>query len=201
MTSRLYANSERVWREMYAQAVPVGQLAGRDRYLAGMVPVSALGIYIGPLTKLCQGVGLRSAQQYHHCKGALIQMGCVAQLRRGAAFVQSAWVLLARPSEELFCARVGPIGHPARDHAQRDQHRRDLAEFLVRPPKELAALTRAAGVRDGAELLEFLAALPLRRQRELAIPCLGDAVVGARHRCRWSPEMGEQVHATPAQVS
>jgi hypothetical protein len=71
-----------VWRELFAQAVPVGQLSGPDAYLAELVPPGALGVYIGPLTLLMKGVGLPSASQYHQVKGALVRMGCVCQLRR-----------------------------------------------------------------------------------------------------------------------
>jgi hypothetical protein len=140
---------------MYAQAVPVGQLVGKDAYLAGMVPVGSLGVYLGALTRLCAGVGLPSTAQYHQVKGALVRMGCIAQLRRGTAYRIGAWALLTRPSEELFAQRIGRLDRPAREAAQRRQHERDLQEFLTRPPGscDLQALVRAAGASSGEDLV------------------------------------------------
>jgi hypothetical protein len=119
--SRLYDHCEAVWRAMYAEAIPVGQLSGQDRYLAGMVPLGSLGIWLGALTRLCEGLGLPSTSQYHQVKGALVRMGTIAQLRRGTAHQIGAWALWPSPPKNCgnsgsatraTVAGAGPTGAP-----------------------------------------------------------------------------------------
>jgi hypothetical protein len=197
-SSRLYGHACKVWSAMAEQAVPVAQLRGRDRYLAGMVPVGSYGVFIGSLMHLVEAQGHPSRSTYHYVKNALVRCGCIAQLRRGAGYITGAWALLTRPSEELWEARIGPIGRRgAAEVSQREQHERALLDFLAHPPtsRDLQTLVRAAGASSGEQLVKFLAALPVERQHALGLPCLGDAVVGAAHTCEWSPE---EEHATPA---
>jgi hypothetical protein len=156
-TSKLYENACKVYAAMAAEAVPVDQLAGRDAYLAELVPPGSQGVYLGPLTHLFRGLGLGSAQTYHHVKGALVRMGCIAQLRRGAAYVQSAWVLLDEPTTELFAERIDPGGSPRR--------RRQLAPVV--PATEVIS-------PDG--LAAFLAKTPAGR-----VEALKDMTSGAAY--------------------
>ena len=77
------------------------------------------------------GVSLRASPRWQPLAGmvpvgALVRMGCVGQLRRSAAHVQSAWVLLARPTEELFAERVGATYRSPREPGRRAQHSLDL---------------------------------------------------------------------------
>lgn len=59
-TSKLYEHSERVWREMYRQSLPVEQLDGPDAYLRGLCTPGTLAVFVSPLTLLIKGVGLPS---------------------------------------------------------------------------------------------------------------------------------------------
>jgi hypothetical protein len=154
---------------MHRQSVPVDQLSGPDAYLAELVPVGALGVYVGHLTHLFRGLGLGSAGQYHQLKGVLIRMGTVCQIRRGAAQLISAWALLDEPSEELFADRMGPDAANGRRRRRRHQQAvavpateviapDGLAAFLAKSPagrvEELRAMTSAASYLAVKALVE-----------------------------------------------
>lgn len=58
-------------------------------------------VYEGHLTKLVADLNL-AAPYYTSTKNALIDMGCISQLRRGGGTAQSKWILIMWPTEELF---------------------------------------------------------------------------------------------------
>jgi hypothetical protein len=181
-----FRNALRVWEAMAAEAVPIGALRGRDAYLRGMVPVSCLGVWVGSFVNFVRAQGLASTSQYHETKGHLIAMNCIAQLRRGAGFTPSAWALLQRPTEALWERNIAKLSRAwrTREREIRDAHEAALVEFLRHPPAgELRQVVQAAGARNGSELVSFLAALPVARQRALGLPCLGFHAVGGRHTC------------------
>lgn len=205
---------------MHRQSVPVDQLEGPDAYLAELVPVGSLGVYIGPLTLLIKGQGLPSASQYAQVKGALVHMGTICQLRRGAAYWQGAWALLDEPTEELFTERMGP-------GARQRRRQRQLAPavaateviapdglpaFLAKSPagrvEELRAMTSAASYLAVKALVEEASTSANSQARVAAARTLLalNRDVGGLESDPWA-ELGEEigeglwrVHATPAQV-
>jgi hypothetical protein len=163
---RLLEHCQAVWRAMYAQAIPLAQVAEQDPYTASLCPPDAVAVWVGHTTKLFAEVGLGSASQYHQVRRAMIAMDCLCLLRRGAGSrLQSVWALLAEPTEERMSQRISwPLQQPRqleRTPPTELIEPDDLAAFLAKSPAERAATLRemsAAGaflaVRALAQVVE-----------------------------------------------
>jgi hypothetical protein len=188
--SRLYDQAERVWREMYAQAVPVGQLVGKDAYLAGMVPVGSLGVYLG-----ARGIPGRPDQAVRRGWPALDGSVSPGERCPGPDGLYRPAPPRGRPIGSVP-GRCWPV--PLRSCSPSAS-----AASTDRPGRLPSAASMSATCKPScgplapapAKTWSILAALPLERQRELGVPCLGYAVLGAAHTCIWEPA---EVHPTAA---
>lgn len=67
----------------------------------GAVPEEEMIVYEGFLTHLVSGQSL-SVPYYTFCRRALIDMGCIRQIKRGGARAPSQYEMIKAPTEELF---------------------------------------------------------------------------------------------------
>jgi hypothetical protein len=106
-TSRAYEHACRVYEAMAAVAsVPVAEAPPDVRKLVGE---GVERVFIGNLLPFMVALGYTSKAQYDDVKRALVAMGCVRQLQRGARFKRGAWALLRPPDEGLWRQYVGPF--------------------------------------------------------------------------------------------
>jgi hypothetical protein len=68
---------------------------------------SEIRVYVGHLTKLIKDDCGLSTPYYSRCMVALTEMDCVRQLKRGGGGSMSEWLVLRRPTRELFDGLVG----------------------------------------------------------------------------------------------
>jgi hypothetical protein len=87
-------------------SVPVAEAPPDVRKLVGE---GVERVFIGNLLPFMVALGYTSKAQYDDVKRALVAMGCVRQLQRGARFKRGAWALLRPPDEGLWRQYVGPF--------------------------------------------------------------------------------------------
>jgi hypothetical protein len=185
-TSRAYEHAARVYEAMERLgSVPVAEAPPDVRELASE---GVERVFVGNLLPFLVGIGYTSRAQYADIKTALVAMGCIRQLQRGARHKRGAWALLRAPDEGLWREYVGPFR--SRELAdQRAHHDRLVVRFFAQAPtthRELLVTLVAAGVRSVPEVLAWLAALPERRFRALFPAgqlCVAEHVPGAVHCC------------------
>ena len=114
----LYEHCTIVWEAMAEEAI-----------MQTLDGVDAL-VYTGFLTKLFEAK-LLSIPYYTQVMNALKRMDCVRQLRRGGGAAPSEWVLVQKPSLELFRSRMdlpAPATSRKQGLEQAQQMVRDLAK-------------------------------------------------------------------------
>jgi hypothetical protein len=186
-TSRAYEHTRRVYEAMATVgSVPVAEAPPDVRKLAGE---GVERVFIGNLLPFMVALGYTSRDTYHQVKTALVRMGCVEQLQRGARFKRGAWALLRAPEEGLWRQYVGPFR--SRELAdQREHHDWLLVRFFTQAPtlhRELLVTLVAAGLRTVPEVLAWLGALPEKRLRAMfpaGEVCVALHHPGAPHTCR-----------------
>jgi hypothetical protein len=162
-------------------------LADAPEDVRALVPEDRTGrVWLGTLTTRMERLGL-GLYYYHVVKNALVDMGCLLQVRRGAHHRPGAWLLLAPPTEQ----RYRELGKPLESRTAEHMQRHDLVigrwlQVVGRYHPALLAEAMDAGNATIGELLVWLAALPESRRRELP-PCFGFR--GAESHTCWIPSL------------
>jgi hypothetical protein len=89
---------------------------------------AAVRVYRGQLTKLVAALNL-SSPYYTSVKNGLVGMGCVIQLQRGGGTTPSAWLMIRRPTEDLWKSKF-PVSDRRKSNTRTDrieQSQRDIA--------------------------------------------------------------------------
>jgi hypothetical protein len=186
-TPRAFAHCQRVYAAMAGRSVPAVEIGDPA------VPTDATAVYIGNLIPLMRSLGYTSTEQYHAVKTALVEMGCVRQLRRGTRYRVGAWALIRPPTVQAWDAAIRrPFSHK-REVQLRENHRRALHSFLREVAREYPQLVGLAALELGvrslvtADLVTYLVGRDegwLRREFPSGELCLGYTVPGAVHTCR-----------------
>jgi hypothetical protein len=97
-------------------------------------------VYEGHLTRLFSDLGL-STPYYTSVRKKLLEMDCIRQLRRGGGNSLSRWLLVQKPTEELFQASVA-LRSPRKDRLSRiEQQVKDLSVTVATLYGKVNAMT------------------------------------------------------------
>jgi hypothetical protein len=93
-------------------------------------------VWQGFLTRLVKEDLKLSTPYYTYCRRALIEMGCIKQLRRGGSSSESQWELVKQPTEDDFMEYHETTKVPTASEVRTDavdQSIRDMQRRIERP--------------------------------------------------------------------
>jgi hypothetical protein len=152
----LYDHCVTVYRAMLGEAKTVVQLShdtDEEIQLSDDPTTGSIVVYEGFLTRLVTVKLNLSVPYYTSVRKALINMGCIRQLKRGGGNSPSQWEMIQEPTLEAFNSSDTKAGKSGADkHSAAQQQIADLSRRLSDLEQQVSAVIDALAEQFGTEV-------------------------------------------------